>query len=393
MHDGSAGRNLDESSTWHQIKRSSAVCLVRAVRTREGCHSADADPRHADAGYASSSYRRRIHLSNTPDQDSPVGQTDTPVVQTPSHDAHEAEEELQRAAAHAAHEAEEEQERAAKAAHEAQEEQERAAAHAAHEAEEEQQRAAKSVHEAEEERQRAIAKALHEAEEQQQRAARTEVKSAEDQAAMDVTVVGCVIREREYRKVHHDGKGGALGMGIGGGNEYILVGATRITDNSPVRIGPNCDPTVGGDAYELTGKGESSMLRPYLGHWVELTGKLKKAEITKETRGTAHPRPTGGKGPFWQDLKIFEINVYAVKDYVPPAVVVIVPRIQERAAVIETPQPEVAETPEPAVATAGRDVLPKTASSMPLVALLGAFFVAAAIAIRVFRGITGRIGM
>jgi len=274
-----------------------------------------------------------------PTQNSPVGQTDTPVVQTPSNDAHEAQEEIQRAAEHAAHEAEEEQ----------------------------------------------------------QRATRAEMKSLEEQAAMDVTVVGCVIREREYRKIHHSGKGGAFGMGIGGGNEYILVGATRITDNSPVRIAPNCDPTVGGDAYELTGKGENSLLRPYLGHWVELTGKLKKAEITRETRGTAHPMPTGGKGPFWQDLKIFEINVSAVsavKDYVPPVLVLIVPIIQKRAARIETPQPEVAETPEPApVATAGREVLPKTASSMPLVALLGALFLAAAMAIRVLRGMAGPIGM
>ena len=137
-----------------------------------------------------------------PTQNSPVGQTDTPVVQTPSNDAHEAQEEIQRAAEHAAHEAEEEQ----------------------------------------------------------QRATRAEMKSLEDQAAMDVTVVGCVIREREYRKIHHSGKGGAFGMGIGGGNEYILVGATRITDDSPVRTAPNCDPTVGGDAYELTGKGENSLL-------------------------------------------------------------------------------------------------------------------------------------
>ena len=183
-------------------------------------------------------------------------------------------------------------------------------------------------------------------------------------------------------------------MGIGGGNEYILVGATS-ANNAMVQAGQPCDPTVGGKAYELTGKGESSKLRPYLGHWVELTGKLKKAEITKATRGTADPQPTGGKGPFWQDLKIFEINVYAVKDYVPPVVAVIMPKIEERAAVIETPQPEVAETPaEPAaVATAGRETLPKTASSMPLVALLGAFFVAAAIAIRAIRGMTGRSDM
>jgi chemotaxis protein histidine kinase CheA len=358
----------------------------------------------------------RAAIQQTPTQDTPTQVQDTTIVVIPSTDVHEAEEQLQRDAAQAAHEAAEEQERAAKAAHEAEEQLQRDAAHAAHEATEEQERAAEAaakaaheaqeqleraakdaanaVHEAEEERQRAIAKAAHESEEQLQRAEQIAEKDLKHQAASEVTVVGCVIREREYRKVHRDGKGGAFGMGIGGGNEYILVGATT-ANNAMVQAGQPCDPTVGGKAYELTGKGESSKLRPYLGHWVELTGKLKKAEITKATRGTADPQPTGGKGPFWQDLKIFEINVYAVKDYVPPVVAVMMPKIEERAAVVETPQPEVAETPaEPAaVATAGRETLPKTASSMPLVALLGAFFVAAAIAIRAIRGMTGRSDM
>ena len=358
----------------------------------------------------------RAAIQQTPTQDTPTQVQDTTIVVIPSTDVHEAEEQLQRDAAQAAHEAAEEQERAAKAAHEAEEQLQRDAAHAAHEATEEQERAAEAaakaaheaqeqleraakdaanaVHEAEEERQRAIAKAAHESEEQLQRAEQIAEKDLKHQPASEVTVVGCVIREREYRKVHRDGKGGAFGMGIGGGNEYILVGATT-ANNAMVQAGQPCDPTVGGKAYELTGKGESSKLRPYLGHWVELTGKLKKAEITKATRGTADPQPTGGKGPFWQDLKIFEINVYAVKDYVPPVVAVMMPKIEERAAVVETPQPEVAETPaEPAaVATAGRETLPKTASSMPLVALLGAFFVAAAIAIRAIRGMTGRSDM
>jgi len=358
----------------------------------------------------------RAAIQQTPTQDTPTQVQDTTIVVIPSTDVHEAEEQLQRDAAQAAHEAAEEQERAAKAAHEAEEQLQRDAAHAAHEATEEQERAAEAAakaaheaqeqleraakdaanaaHEAEEERQRAIAKAAHESEEQLQRAEQIAEKDLKHQPASEVTVVGCVIREREYRKVHRDGKGGAFGLGIGGGNEYILVGATS-ANNAMVQGGQPCDPTVGGKAYELTGKGESSKLRPYLGHWVELTGKLKKAEITKATRGTADPQPTGGKGPFWQDLKIFEINVYAVKDYVPPVVAVMMPKLEERAAVIETPQPEVAETPaEPApVATAGRETLPKTASSMPLVALLGAFFVAAAIAIRAIRGMTGRNDM
>src|SRR4029453_17957890 len=79
--------------------------------------------------------------------------------------------------------------------------------------------AANSIHEAEEERQRAIAKAAHEAEEALQQAAKTSDEALEHQPAREVTVVGCVIREREYRKVHRDGKGGAFGLGMGGGKE------------------------------------------------------------------------------------------------------------------------------------------------------------------------------
>src|SRR6185295_16809020 len=157
-------------------------------------------------------------------QDTPTQVQDTTIVVIPSTEVHEAEEERQRAAAQAAHEAAEEQERAAKAdhaAHEAAEDQERAAeaaAKAAHEAAEELERAAKdaanSVHEAEEERQRAIAKAAHEAEEELERAARIAEKDLKHQPAREITVVGCVIREREYRKVHDDGRGGPLGLGF-----------------------------------------------------------------------------------------------------------------------------------------------------------------------------------
>jgi hypothetical protein len=306
--------------------------------------------------------------------------------------AHEAEEEQQRATANAVHEADEEQQRAANAAHEAEEEQQRAAAKAVHEAEEEQQRAANAAHEAEEEQQRAAAKAAHEAEEQRLRAAKAASEVGEHQPAMEVTVVGCVVREKNWRKEHESGKGGPLATGIGIGNEYILVHASRITNDSPEPAVRNCADGAGGETYELTGGGEGKV-KQFYGHRVEITGKLKKAEITKETRGTNHPQPTGGKDLLNQDLRLFEINVATVRDYIPPVAAAAPPRVEYQAAVAEPP-PVAEPTPEPeleVIATTGRETLPKTASGTPLVGLVGFFCLAAALAIRLVRGAGNRI--
>jgi len=251
----------------------------------------------------------------------------------------DSQEEINEAAAKAAHEAQEEQERAAKAAHEAQEEQEKAAAHAAHEAQEAQERAAKEA-----------AHAAHEAQEDQERAAQAAAKALEHQG---VTVVGCVMRGKEYRK--------QIGSGIGG--DYVLVNASRITPDQPEPAAKNCAATAGGTAFKLTGP-HQSRLKLYVGRRVEVTGKMEQQDI----------------------------DVYGVKEYIPTVAeqqtIIIMPRAQAQA---PAPAPTVAETPhqepEQPTATTGRETLPKTATSMPLVALFGALFVAAAIVLKVARGI------
>ena len=211
------------------------------------------------------------------------------------------------------------------------------------------------------------------------------------QPAMDVTVVGCVVRERDYRKQHQSGKGGPVATGVGVGNEYVLVNATTLAPGTPPPDRNACSPDTWGDSYELTGGGEGKV-KPFVGHWVEITGKQKKAEITKATRGTDHPKPTGGKDPLNQDLRLFEINVNSVRDYVPPVAYVAPPVTEPQAAappvaVPETPAPQPEPQPAP---TSGRETLPRTASTLPMVALFGAFFVALAFVLHVVRDITGR---
>ena len=43
-------------------------------------------------------------------------------------------------------------------------------------------------------------------------------------AAQKVTVVGCVVRETDYRKAQDAGRGGVAGTGVGAGNEFVLTG-------------------------------------------------------------------------------------------------------------------------------------------------------------------------
>src|SRR5262249_38302407 len=146
------------------------------------------------------------------------------------------------------------------------------------------------------------AHAAHEAQEEQERAAQAAAKALEHQG---VTVVGCVVRGKEYRKQN--------GSGISG--DYLLVNASRITPDQPEPAVQKCGATAGGNAFKLTGP-HRSRLKLYVGRRVEVTGKMERDDI----------------------------DVYAVKDYIPTVAeqqtIVIMPRPQAQA-----PAPTVAETP------------------------------------------------
>ena len=122
---------------------------------------------------------------------------------------------------------------------------------------------------------------------------------ANKQQETPVTLVGCVIRETEYRKANESGKGGALGTGVGSGNEFVLVNASRITAGLPPS-NRECSTASGGEAYELTGNREKE-LEQFVGRRVEITGMVKEAKTTQTAEGTT--RPTGGFDPIKRDLK------------------------------------------------------------------------------------------
>ena len=194
---------------------------------------------------------------------------------------------------------------------------------------------------------------------------RPQTSSATKVGESPITLVGCLQREADYRKAHNLGKGGGIGAGLGSGDEFVLINATR-SGNGATSV--DCSRDSAGDAYELTGKGEDT-LKSFVGRAVQINGTVKSAKVDATTS-----RPTGGFDPLKQDLKLFEIDVASVEPFAPSAAG-------------PAPSPAAAPTPAPRPrGTSGRaEALPKTASTLPTIGLLGLFAFGGLISLRVLR--------
>jgi hypothetical protein len=203
---------------------------------------------------------------------------------------------------------------------------------------------------------------------------------------LQVTAVGCLQTERDYRQQHSKANGGALRTGLGEGNEYMLVNATIGVQSMEVPPAPESDvnncaasPETG-QAFELSGKGEGDLAQ-YVGRRVVIRGTLKHAEHDPDavgTSGTFTPRPTnGGVDLTGGELQLREINVDSL------AVAPIAAATREEAAAA-APAPA-APVPQPAGEPPAAPELPKTASPLPAIGLIGLLSLAAALGLRLAR--------
>jgi len=192
-----------------------------------------------------------------------------------------------------------------------------------------------------------------------------------------ISLIGCIQREADYRRQHGSGKGGFLGFGGGLGNEYVLI------NTSPRRGSRDCATASSGEAYELTGSEEGD-LKPFVGQRVAITGTRKAAEID-----TVTGRPTGGRQAGY-DLRLFEVDVDSFRA-VPEVRTRTVTRFQEPPAARESGRQVNRNRSAQAPIQRRQDVdanvdpLPDTASSLPLVGLVGLLSLAAALTLRVAR--------
>ena len=221
---------------------------------------------------------------------------------------------------------------------------------------------------------------------------------ANRQPETPVTLVGCVMRETDYRKANDSGKGGPVGTGIGRGNEYVLVNAMKTTaGNSNAASSIDCASATGsgglGQAFELGGSGEKDVAN-YVGQRVEITGTLKEA---KTTTASGEAKPTGGFDPLKQDLKLFEVDVASVRPLPSsqraaapaaapepaPAAPAPAPRASAQSPA-PAPQPAAPATPpsQQSASAAPRQGLPRTASPLPVTALFGLLSMATGLLLR-----------
>ena len=128
------------------------------------------------------------------------------------------------------------------------------------------------------------------------------------QPEQQVTLLGCVQREADYRQAQDKGRGGVAGTGVGVKDEFILASASMAIQ------GLKSDATAADTAYELTGANEEKV-KEFVGKRVEITGKLKPAEASAAgtpTGGATAGRPPTGIDVASKDLKLRELEVISV---------------------------------------------------------------------------------
>jgi LPXTG-motif cell wall-anchored protein len=216
---------------------------------------------------------------------------------------------------------------------------------------------------------------------------------------MAVTAVGCLQGEREYRHETHDSKFAGTGHGLG--NEYILTNAViggpefQAQPITEQEAAANCLTSGGsGQTIELKGSAESS-LAGMIGRRVVIRGMLLHTkhdvpDVPVGTSGTYTPGPTGGGwfNPLKHDNKLREISVesFSLVPVLPPPEPEVIIGAQET--VIEAP-PAVAPPQAPAPApepqpVAPAPVLPKTASQVPTIGLIGLLSLACGVGLSLF---------
>jgi hypothetical protein len=216
-----------------------------------------------------------------------------------------------------------------------------------------------------------------------------------DKNATPVTLVGCIMRESEWRELNSRSSGGWLNTGAGTSNEYMLVNAVPGPVDEQTAAEANCENLSGGQTFELKGKGERKRnLEAFVGHRIEIIGHMKHID-THVAVGTSGEvlatEPTGGGvNPRNRDLRLFEVKVDSFREI--PIAQPVALLVEPEAAPAAPPPPPPAPAPEPQVQQPAPAApytppvaLPKTASPMELMGLLGLLSMGGAFGLRTWR--------
>ena len=186
-------------------------------------------------------------------------------------------------------------------------------------------------------------------------------------AGSQVTLVGCVMRESEYRQATDAGKGGPANTGIGRSDEFVLIHAKKGAGPAPA----TCSAAKGtGEAYEVVGSHEKE-LEEYVNKAVEIRGTLKGADPFAAQQGAP------GADPLKQGLKISQVDIASLRAAGGSECG------GERLRALSRGTCATGRTAaQQSAAAAPRQNLPRTASPLPLAGLLGLLSLVTGLALR-----------
>ena len=217
-----------------------------------------------------------------------------------------------------------------------------------------------------------------------------------DNGKTPITAIGCLQSEREYRRQHESSKFAGTGHGLG--NEYMLINAVvggpdlQVEPITEQEAATNCTTAGGsGIALELKGHAEDT-LTGMVGRRVVIRGMLLHADddvVGTSGQYNLAPGTRGWFDPLRHDNKLREVDVQSfslvpVKEPVKEETVI----IGAQETIIEPPPAPAAappEAPAPAPAPpAPAPALPKTASQVPTIGLVGLLSLALGLGLRLF---------
>ena len=140
-----------------------------------------------------------------------------------------------------------------------------------------------------------------------------------------MTVAGCIQRETDYRRARDAGPWWSRSTGVGAANEFVLLnalstaagtGTAGTTGSTPGAATGTAGTTATSMAYELTGANEPQAAQ-HVGRRVEISGKLKSAEVDstgRPTGGVTAGKPPEGIDVASQDLRLRELEVTSIRE-------------------------------------------------------------------------------
>jgi hypothetical protein len=196
-------------------------------------------------------------------------------------------------------------------------------------------------------------------------------KSSSKAQKQSMTLTGCLIGESDYKRAQQ-GKGNSGSARAD--DEFVLADASEASSASAAG---SCTATASGKAYRLVGKHKNE-LKSLVGRRIEITGAFEEkrdAQIAAGEKKSSLP-------PEIEVASVRELTASASP--APASVTASAAPAPPAAAPAPAPSPEPVAT-EARNETPSREALPKTASNLPLIGLIGLISLCAAFGLRLTR--------